>query len=79
MHVQIVAEVTIIDDSRIKLLCIRHDDLIDVLCYHTCRLAVLRVDYIFTSRTNLTKLKSEDIPYSYKSLTTAEKFFFVSL
>ena len=44
MHVQIVAEVTIIDDGRIKLLCVRHDDLIDVLCYHARRLAVLRVD-----------------------------------
>ena len=79
MHVQIVAEVTIVDDGRIKLLCVRHDDLVDVLCYHTRRLAVLRVDCMFASRTNLTRLKSEDIPYSYKSLTTAEKFFFVSL
>lgn len=40
---QVVAEVTVVDDSRVKLLCVRHDNLVDVLGDHACSLAILWV------------------------------------
>lgn len=43
-HLQVVAEVTVVDDSRVKLLCVGHDNLVDVLSDHACSLAVLWVD-----------------------------------
>jgi hypothetical protein len=48
-HLQIVVEITIVDDGRIQGFCVCDDNIICFLRYHAGRPSVLRVDYQYSS------------------------------
>lgn len=76
----LVMEVTIVNDSRVECLSISHDNIVSRLRDHASSTPILRVNYkdIIGIGEQYTK-EASNIPYSYKSLMTCEKFFLVSL
>jgi len=74
---QVVAEVTVINDRRVQRRSVLLHNVVCLIRDHTRWLTILRVDYkpLVTQPTE----HRIDPLYSYRSLITAEKFFFVSL